>query len=162
MSPTAPFLYFAYGSNLKLSEIRRTCPSAKRVRRASLPEHRLTFPRGSVGRGCGVAGVEPDPGREVWGGLYRISLEDRSELDEREGYREGRPALDNAYVATQVTVFEEGDPSRPVEALTYFANRQPDPPRPSVEYLQLILDGGREWGLDPAYLAEVAKTETLP
>ena len=160
--PTETFLYFAYGSNLKLSEIQRTCPSAERVRRAWLPKHRLIFPRKSIGRGCGVASIEPTEDGEVWGGVYRIAEQERAALESREGFKPGRPVAENAYVPTDVTVFEDGDSARPVESLTFVANSQPHPPKPSAEYLQLILDGGKEWDLDPDYLLALAEIPTLP
>jgi len=159
--PTETFLYFAYGSNLKLGEIQGTCPSAKRVCKALLPRHRLIFPRKSLKRRCGVASIELAEDREVWGGVYRIEGEDRAELEKREGFKADRPAIGNAYLPAQVTVFQDGDSARRIALLTFIANRQPEPPKPSVEYLQLILDGGREWGLDEDYLAELANTETI-
>jgi gamma-glutamylcyclotransferase len=161
MSPTDPFLYFAYGSNLKLSEIQRTCPSAERVCRAWLPGHRLTFPRKSTGRGCGVASIEPTEDGEVWGGVYRIAEQERAALESREGFKSNRPVAENAYVRENVTVFEDGDSACPLEVLTFIANPQPDPSKPSEEYLQLIFDGGREWGVDGDYLAALANTESL-
>lgn len=160
MPRTDTFLYFAYGSNLKSSEIRRTCPSAEPVCRALLPGHRLTFPRKSIGRGCGVASVEQAKECDAWGGVYRVAERDRAALEGREGFRRGRPLAENAYVPTEVTVLRDGDPAHPMDVLTFIANSQPNPPRPSAEYLQLILDGGKEWGLDTDYLAELAKTET--
>lgn len=154
------FLYFAYGSNLKLEEIRRTCPSAEPVCRALLPGHHLTFPRGSIGRGCGVAGVESADGHIVWGGVYRIAEQCRTELERREGFKSERPASENSYVANAVTVFDDGDLSRPIEVLTFAATRQPNPPKPSAEYVQLILDGAKEWKLGDDYLAELERIET--
>lgn len=162
MHPTETFLYFAYGSNLKLSEIQRTCPSAERVCRALLPGHRLKFPRKSTGRGCGVASIELTEDGKVWGGVYRIAEQEGAALESREGFKPSRLAAENAYVPTDVTVFEDGDFTRPFEALTFVANRQLYPPKPSPEYLQLILDGGKGWDLDPDYIAELTKTKTLP
>src|SRR4051794_1161987 len=98
------FHYFAYGSNLKLSEIHRSCPSAVRVCRAKLPDHRLTFPRESTIRKCGVASAEPANGSEVWGGIYTIFESDRLELQKREGYKADCPLDVNSYYPKDVTV----------------------------------------------------------
>jgi cation transport regulator ChaC len=108
-----------------------------------------------------VASIEPTEDGEVWGGVYRIAEQEQAALESREGFKKGRPAVENSYVPADVTVFQEGDSKRPIAVLTFIANPQPDPPKPSEEYLQLILDGGREWGLDEDYLDALAVTETF-
>jgi hypothetical protein len=109
-----------------------------------------------------VASIELTEDGEVWGGVYRIEDGDRAELEKREGFKGCRHAAENSYIPDIVTVFDGGNSSRPIEALTFVANRHPYPPKPSGEYLQIILNGGKEWELDPGYIAELAKTKTLP
>jgi hypothetical protein len=155
------FVYFAYGSNLKLSEMRRTCPSANRKCKARLPNHRLIFPRESITRHCGVASVQPSLDHDVWGGVYFIAESERAKLEQREGYRPQREKPNNSYVPEEVIVFEEGDPKKPLVILTFIAIPQSCPPLPSDEYKSLIIVGASEWNLDSSYLAELEKIETL-
>src|SRR5258708_580828 len=117
MNATKTFYYFGYGSNLKLSEIHRSCPTAKRRCLTVLPDHALVFPRKSIGRDCGVASIEPRVGGEVWGGVYEISELEREGLETREGFKRNRPMSANAYVPSTLTVFEDGDLDKPLEVL---------------------------------------------
>src|SRR5512141_692773 len=103
------FYYLAYGSNLKLSEIHRSCPTAKRRCVTVLPDHALVFPRKSTGRKCGVASIESRVGSEVWGGVYEISKVERKGLEAREGFKRSRPLSANSYVPITFRVFESGD-----------------------------------------------------
>jgi hypothetical protein len=79
-------LYFAYGSNLDEAQMRRRCPSARRVARASLPDHALGF-AGYSGRWDGaVAHVRAAVGGTVEGLLYALDDEALRALDGYEGY----------------------------------------------------------------------------
>jgi 5-oxoprolinase (ATP-hydrolysing) len=155
MNTPKTFYYFAYGSNLKLSEIRRTCTSAERKLRVKLPDYTLVFPRKSEGRQCGVASIQASAGGEVWGGVYEISELEKRRLESREGYNPVRALAANSYVLTNVTVFADGDLAKPVEVMTFIANKQSNPPLPSEEYKRLIIDGAREWNLDSIYTANL-------
>lgn len=160
MSTATTFYYFAYGSNLKLSEIRRTCSTAARRCRAVLPHYSLVFPRKSIERECGVASIETCAGEQVWGGVYAIAKSERQALEKREGYKPNRPSSENAYVRQQLTVFEDGDPSKPLDVMTFIANRQPEPPLPGGEYLGIIIAGAAEWKLDAQYIARLKEVRT--
>ena len=77
-------LYFAYGSNLLDSEIRRHAPEAESVGVAFLAGYRLVFNKHSVSRGGDAASIEKSPSSVVWGYLYRLSDRDRNGLTRRE------------------------------------------------------------------------------
>lgn len=160
MIETRTFFYFAYGSNLMLAEIRRSCPTAERKCRVKLPGYALVFPRRSTGRDCGVASIEVSAGSNVWGGVYQISELERASLESREGFRRNRPLPANSYVPANVAVFEDGDLAKRLEVLTFVANPQANPPLPSNEYKNLIIAGAREWNLDAGYLAGLEQIET--
>ena len=159
--PASHFYYFAYGSNLKLSEMQRTCPSATRVFRAMLPAHRLVFPRFSRGRNCGVASVEEPAVGAVWGGIYSIQENELSALQAREGYLPGRPLPANSYCPQHVVILEEGRVEKPHRVLTFVANRQPNPPAPSLNYKNLIVSGAQEWKLPSSYLECLKEIQAL-
>lgn len=78
-------LYFAYGSNLNLRQMRSRCPSAVAVRRATLHGYALAFGGYSyVWRGA-VASIKPVFGGRVEGLLYRLDPADFERLDRFEG-----------------------------------------------------------------------------
>jgi len=155
-----PFYYFAYGSNLMLTEISRSCPSAARRCAVRLPDFVLTFPRKSINRNCGVASIEARAGKEVWGGVYEIPEHEREQLEAREGFKQNRPASSNSYVPRSLTVFEDGDLAKPLNVITFVANPQANPPLPSNDYRNLIIAGAREWNLSAEYIARLEQIET--
>jgi hypothetical protein len=155
MSAPKTFYYFGYGSNLKLSEIRRSCPTAERKCRVRLPDYALVFPSKSIGRQCGVASIEVRAGSEVWGGVNEISELERQSLQSREGFKPNRPLSANSYVLVKLSVFEDGDRAKPIDVINFIANPQSTPPLPSREYKDLIIAGAHEWDLDAKYIAQL-------
>ena len=79
-------LYFAYGSNLNLTQMKSRCPDSKPLFKAYLHDYELIF-TGKVRkiRG-GVATIRLSKGKEVFGAGYEISERDLSSLDRYEGY----------------------------------------------------------------------------
>lgn len=134
------------------------CPRAQFRDIALLPDHQLAFTRRSKSRGCGVADVVPAPGAEVWGVVYEVDDAELSSLDVCEGYRLGRPS--NAYWRKECVVQARSDRSRQVTAITYFAEKQINPPPPNREYLALIISGAEKWGLPPDYVAQLKAIPT--
>lgn len=157
---TNTFYYFAYGSNLLLTEIRRSCPSATRKCVVKLPDFALTFPRKSINRNCGVASIEARQGSEVWGGVYEISTSERQELEMREGFRPNRPLSSNSYVPKDVIVFVDGDLAKPFNVITFVANPRANPPLPSNDYKNLIIAGAHEWNISAEHIARLEQIET--
>jgi hypothetical protein len=81
--------YFAYGSNLKEEECRRTAHQAESYGVAFLPGYRLAFTKHSITRNGDAANITQDSTSMVWGYVYRITEEDREALRKREGgYRD--------------------------------------------------------------------------
>lgn len=60
-------LYFAYGSNINLDQMRYRCPDATVYGQAVLDNYDLRF------RGSGVATVEPKEGACVYGLLWELT-----------------------------------------------------------------------------------------
>jgi len=79
-------LYFAYGSNLSLEQMKTRCPSSRLIGPGCLEGHRLDFTRYSVKWRGGTADVVEDLKEEVWGLIYGISTDDLHKLDGHEGY----------------------------------------------------------------------------
>lgn len=79
-------LYFAYGSNLDLEQMKERCPDSKLLEVGCLEGYRLEFTSYSHKRGGGVADIILDSENEVWGLIYELSQDDLDQLDVFEGY----------------------------------------------------------------------------
>ena len=132
--------YFAYGANLDLNGMGRRASGCDRISRATLPDYRLVF--------RGVADVEPTAGEKVRGALYRITPQHLRALDSFEGY----PRL---YIRKEVIVVP--DAGEPVIATIYqMAGRKGYSP-PHASYLDTILSGCRDWGIEEEYIRQLIK-----
>jgi gamma-glutamylcyclotransferase len=154
-------LYFAYGSNMHSAQMKCRCPSAKFVCRAKLPAHRLAFTLKSAKRDCGVADVLPDQAKEVWGVVYELSDNELKNLDKKEGYRPGRSYDQNEYTREDHYVWREGDAKRPLLVALYRGHPQLDPPLPSCDYKELIVEGAKHWELPADYIQELESIQTV-
>ncbi|MDP9166063.1 MAG: poly-gamma-glutamate hydrolase family protein [Actinomycetota bacterium] len=127
--------YFAYGSNLDVTQMLRRCPDATDPRAATLADHDWLINE------RGVATVEPLAGAHVYGVLWQISDHDLTVLDSAEGvpvrYRRDRMVVQTA--------------DGPTEAWVYVDHRvEPGAARPG--YLERIIDGAVHHGLPQRWL----------
>ena len=127
--------YFAYASNLNRRQMLERCPDSKPKLMVTLPNYNLIFAGWSRTRRGGVATIRRFGGEKVLGGIYDISEQCLRQLDR---YEEG-------YDRLKVTVFTEVD--EPIEAITYIKSGQLEETQPSKEYLAIIQQGYRDWGL---------------
>jgi len=143
-------LYFAYGSNLSLRQMRARCPSAITEGRAGLTDHRLDFVQPHDGWGGGVAGIVSATGERVPGVVYRLSEDDLERLD-------GFEPVDSArYQRIEVAVQTEIGDAR--LCWTYVGRVFPEAPyTPSSRYLETLIEGAREHGLEPSYIADLER-----
>ncbi|HEY3456485.1 MAG TPA: gamma-glutamylcyclotransferase family protein [Bryobacteraceae bacterium] len=150
--------YFAYGSNLREAECRRTAPEAQAHGVAFLPSYRLAFTKHSDCRRGDAATIKGDPSSMVWGYVYRVHDDDRTRLKERErGYEE----------IPRITVYllspnPKGNPKE-LTAFTFAAtNECPQRCGPPAAYLDLIITGAEERNLPLAYRQPLVRLrETL-
>jgi hypothetical protein len=129
-------LYWAYGSNLNIGQMRVRCPAARMVGALTLPNAQLVF--------RGVADVEYAKGVDCPGGLWRITTACEAELDRYEGIKSGlyRKVYD------KVLLKKTGETE---DMLVYQMNSTGIMP-PSQPYLNSIVQGYRDFGLDLDYL----------
>ena len=127
--------YFAYGSNLNRKQMLERCPDSKPKFMVTLPNYKLIFAGWSRKWRGGVATIKRFGGEKVLGGIYDVSEQCLRQLDR---YEEG-------YDRLKVTVFTEVD--EPIEAITYIKSGQLEETQPSKEYLAIIQQGYRDWGL---------------
>lgn len=150
-------LYFAYGSNMDWQQMKERCPSARFVGVAVMRDHKLGFTRESTRRGCGVADAVAEDGRSLWGVVYEITDLDLSRLDISEGYMPGRNK--NSYWRREQIVYASHPLNYPITVVTYFAEREDNPPMPNETYKNQILEGARYWHLPAEYIAELENIE---
>lgn len=118
-------LYFAYGANLNVENMRYRCPDAVQIEPFYLEGWRLAF--------SGVATIQPDANGYVAGALWAISEEDEAALDIFEGW----PTL-----YRKQTIQQDG-----IEFMVYVMNSD-TPSEPSINYLMTIAEGYQDWDLD--------------
>ena len=130
--------YFAYGSNLNKKQMLERCPDSKPKFIATLHNYKLIFAGWSRKWRGGVTSIKPFRDKRVPGAIYEISDVCLRRLDKYEGYP-------NDYNRLNVTVInEDGDA---VEALTHIKLRQSEETPPSKEYLAVLHQGYRDWGI---------------
>lgn len=127
--------YFAYGSNLNRKQMLERCPGAKPLFKATLPNFKLIFTGWTRRCRGGVASIKHFTDEKITGGIYEISEKDLKELDK----------FEVGYNRINVTVFSQYD--EPIKAITYIRVEQSDETKPSPEYLAVIQQGYRDWGL---------------
>jgi gamma-glutamylcyclotransferase len=130
--------YFAYGSNLSKKQMRERCPESKPGLIAVLPNYKLVFTDWSRQWHGGVATIKRFSGEKVLGAVYEITESDLRRLDRYEGYP-------RSYRRIKVIVFD--DNNQPIEAMTYIKAGQLKEAPPSKEYLAVIQQGYRDWGI---------------
>ena len=138
-------LYFAYGSNMNLNQMAFRCPDAEVVDTVRLEGYRLAFCMN--GGGNGVATIIPAEGSCVDGVLWRISEQDEQHLD----HYEGLPYL---YGKEPVTVTDRNGQQREIMAYTMNSPYKDVPAMPSKAYLEGILNGCRQNGIEIALVLE--------
>ena len=136
--------YFAYGSNMRSSQIQERCPGARLVGPARLLGHALDFTRWSDRWGGGVADVIAAADRETWGGLYVVTQRDLDELDKLEGH---------PMHYERRTLPVEPITGAPVEAWVYVVVAKVPRVLPTRAYWQAIVEGALDCGLPDDYIA---------
>ncbi len=140
-APDDEVWYFAFGANMNdavFRERRLIRPLEWRVGR--IKDYRLRFnlegrPRGKAA----PANIEPCPGEEVWGVVYRVTRRDLVRLDSTEGVPGG--------FYRRLWLGAEDADKRPIEAFAYIAQGKETDGTPSLRYITLLREGARAHGL---------------
>ena len=127
--------YFAYGSNLNRRQMLERCPDSKPKFVATLPNYKLVFAGWSRKWRGGVATIKRFTGEKVPGAVYDISEQCLRQLDRHEA----------GYGRFKVIVFDED--GEPIEAITYIKSGRIEETPPSREYVAIIQQGYRDWGI---------------
>ena len=126
-------LYFAYGSNLNLFQMKRRCKDSIFLKKINLKDFRLTFR--SKYR---AADIEPKKNSIVPGGLFEISKSDEKKLDVYEDF----PNLYKKYY-----FYYYGK-----RVMTYTMVKKSLFKFPTERYLNIVKRGYKDCGLDNKYL----------
>ncbi|MCL2743751.1 MAG: gamma-glutamylcyclotransferase [Planctomycetaceae bacterium] len=151
--------YFAYGSNLNEEDWEtrtglRFSDAFQKYGIAYLLNARLAFTRKSVGRKGGVLDIVSAPNRFVEGQIYRIKNEDAlNALDSKEG-------APSCYKREERVVFTPT--GKPVSVFTYKAVEQAEYVEPHSEYVKIVAEGLRNFGMSTEQLHAAAKNEPVP
>jgi len=127
-------LYFAYGSNMWIKQMRDRCPDHRLLGGAILPGYRWII------SDRGFATILESPDEVVEGVLYELFSEDEARLDIKEG---------KSYYKKMVSVLWEG---KETEAFTYIDHVTAEG-IPSEEYADRINKGVKDAGLSEPYIA---------
>ena len=130
--------YFAYGINLNRGQMADRCPNSRPKFSAELPNYKLIFTGWSRQWHSGLTSIKSSRGDKVLGGIYEVTETDLAKLDRHEG------CPDN-YNRLKINVYR--DSGEQIEAITYIKSRQAEETKPSTEYLKVIQQGYRDWGL---------------
>ena len=121
--------YFAYGSNLHHSQMRKRCPKCRYIKKFVLRDYQLTF-RSKYG----AADIEKKIGKKVYGALYKISKCAERRLDIYEEF----PTL---YKKIYFKYKNE-------KVMTYTMVKKTKLKPPTIRYLNIIKQGYRDCKLN--------------
>ncbi len=139
-------LIFGFGSNMDINQIKKRCPSAKLICRATVKNKEIRYTTYSRIRLGGVADMFEAPGHEVLGLVVSINDQDLSYLDKIE-------CDDNGYQRIEIEAFDDNG-----EALKCFAydviDKKPDVP-PTAVYEWLVYSGAFYLNAPHSYLEKI-------
>ncbi len=154
---------FAYGSNMHLPDLARWIasrdlppPRVQCLRLATLREHAIVWNYRSPGRRGGAANVAPAPGQAVPGVALLVDAATLHAIDRKEGH----PARYSRGTTPKALELLTGGSMHAWVYEVTDAWRQPRqvPPRP--EYLNLVIEGARRFGLPEWHLRILEATTT--
>ena len=132
-------LYFAYGSNLNLFQMKRRCKDSIFLKKINLKDFRLTFR--SKYR---AADIEPKKNSIVPGGLFEISKSDEKKLDVYEDF----PSLYKKYYFKYYGK----------KVMTYTMVKKTPFKFPTEKNLNVVKKGYKDCKLDDKYLKKGLKS----
>ena len=146
-------LYFSYGSFLDSKTLRRHCPEAVYKGKAMLPNWEVQFNFLSRTYKGGVTGIEPATAKLVRGVLYDVNDKELLHLDSIEGVPDG--------IYYRQTIYVVDEFGKAVKAETYRTTNPKGPFKPMKRYIDLMISGAKEHGLDLDYIRQLEAIETI-
>ena len=131
-------LFFAYGAALSRKYMAERCPECKPKVSATVSGYQLVFTGWSRVSHGGTASLKPMRGTRVKGGVYEVPDSALKKLDVAEGFP-GQNIKQNVTVNTET--------GESLACFTYVPAHPTDESKPAPEYLTLLQQGYRDWGL---------------
>ena len=136
--------YFAYTASIAPDRLTEVAPSASFAYIAHLPEWRLVFPFKNGQWNGALPSARPEPGNTVWGAVFELT---KAELQAVDGLESGE-----GRALTTVEIMDRN--GRRHDVVTHLHNGNGNGElKPSAEYLELMLEGGRHWQLPAGGIA---------
>jgi len=147
-------LYFAYGSNLSLAQIKLRCPDHKPKGTAVLSNHRVVCNKKGDNGIDFYAGIVCSPGDEVLGALYQLNEKDIDRLDVSEGCKDGG----RHYIRNEKDFFVRNrETDEVINAFTYFVVEPVASKKPTSGYAAKIFQGCHDHCLPDDYVKNLRK-----
>ena len=141
-------LHFGYGSNLSIKSVQEDLnPNAKYVMKGFLPNYEVSWPMWSETEQSGYSGIMEAPGDMVHGVLYEMTEQELIAMDNLEDCYKGDYRRETFLVL--------GEDGKWYEAELYRVIDPQGPFRPARSYVEIMLEGARELGLDSEYIKKV-------
>lgn len=149
MEKNAPIpmnLYFAYGSNLNLQQMKKRCPTARLLGTGTVEDYQLLI-RGRC-EGESYLTVEPKQGEKVPVAAFTVEPSDVEELDIYEDVAGGLYRIEP--ICTEISGHGM------ISGFWYVMNDADRLP-PSQEYWDAVVEGYHDMGFDTAVLEKALK-----
>lgn len=137
-------LYFAFGSNMNLPQMKKRCPGSKLVSTATLEEFRFVYDGESARWGGAVGNVVPSKDHNVTGALFEVNDSDLASLDQYEGF----PVR---YKRKEMPVTKES--GERIMAILYYREGEEEG-LPSEAYRKAVMEGARQCGVPESYISK--------
>ncbi len=130
--------YFAYGLHLNKKEMLAVCPQSKPGFVVTLPNYKLVYIWGVREWLKKDASIRTFRGEKVLRAVYEVSDRHLGRLDNSQG-------LPGSATRLNVTLFNEDGEA--VSSVTHIGMGSIEETKPSEQYLSLVQQGYRDWGL---------------
>lgn len=146
---------FIYDELLDFEIIKRYLNNPRQEFLCYMQVHRVWFPKYFLPKNTGLASIERTPNSSdvVWGVTINITGQDLTRLERYKG-------APNRCHIRNVVVFDRGERRYPAKTFVVSVP-DPEPSKPSKEYLSLMVEGARGRGLPGDYVKSLEAFETL-
>ena len=138
--------YFVFGSNLNKEDLKKWCddrgeksPNLLNPQIKRLDNYKIGFTRKSEKRGGGVADIIECEGDHCYGIVFDVTEDDLNIIDKKEGVKPDHKGAYERFYFTDNLV-------------TYIANKQGDFFQPSDRYLNIIIEGAKNYSLPQEWI----------
>lgn len=155
-SSNEPVLYFAYADNLHPQEIFTRLKQVEKVAVAKLPNYVLGFFGQSERWDGGEPSAVREPGADLWGVVYRLSI---AAFDRLDAWQEVKLDGSGRYFHCPAEV--TGEDGTPYSAAMYRLTSTRDQGKPSAEHLAYLAEGAQQQGLPDIYVESLMGIPSL-